>query len=1108
MGGPRKTRTHKRDINICVQAAFPVVRTISYYIEQLNKVIARHGVQVEHNPGIADDPSYRFLLNNLLIAADIEPIVPENSIEGLRGKSTTVENVIEGVIRNSIRMFAKDRSTQNVIALGYSALSPFGQGSLFPSLDSRAPSTVVQILLSPCWRHLFSSLGHVVTSHLLSTCALLLPLDNESFRSGKRRKLSSRHSASQPVFLQLSGPIPRSLSAANNRRKNTAVIQYSKSMIDRRARANFKPVIPFDSQTDTIFPGTTSHDSKLQVQSKKRALNDGLPLLHFLQRLDTTFKSGEEFFHQVFTPKERKGPRDYIVPRKRKIPKRLRSVIPLLQGFVQRTNARSFRVVLGRICPLPLWVRLSKKALVDLNLLTSSRTNPRKIAQFLVFCLRQSLPAELLGSEANFILLAKGVHTFIRKRTRNEHFNISKFAANSGFKLASIPWLHRSGSNGRRVCNPTDLAFRKTMFLRLLSWVFQEFLIPLLLNSFHVTDSQFFGVQIIFYRREVWYRLLDTALKDVLHSNRRLFSPISSDEVKGAMIQLNKTLTNFGIHSTSSSSFITCFQLRFIPKMCGTRPIQRLHARQWFDRTTQGYKFTGCTNRITDPVLLKKNLDKARNAVKSFLSIALKILFVCCRRHRARLLGSSVFGLDDVYPKFLHFKRDWLQQGRKPIYAVAMDMTKSFDNIPLQVLANEILPQIIEQDRFVLLRFAVITRRESNHGLLRRFESHICLKPGDEASFRDLVVQKLRFKYPRAIFVDLVRTQVVHRRELLDCIQHVLLDNIVVLPRHTKRCSVSTPYARQIRGVGQGNPLSPLLTSLFYGFVERSYLPEFLNPHGNENNIFVRQIDDIFFCSTKKDLAVGLAEKLTKGWDDVYGVNINCSKTRNNFSHGSCLRNARRWIPWCGLLIDSKTLEVMNDFSRYRSPRLNSLREIISADFTFHTGAGLAQKAWTCFRPKIHPILIDEALNSVRTVCLNIYQAALLTALKICSYALAIELRNENFMARIIQTAITRICTMTRKAPCSAIGSENQCVLSLKGQDVRFLVEHAFFWVLFNRFSNYQRGQLLSGRITNTLQTTLDSYASDLEANRPDRMELFKTVYLSSCNEVLWSIPL
>ncbi len=272
--------------------------------------------------------------------------------------------------------------------------------------------------------------------------------------------------------------------------------------------------------------------------------------------------------------------------------------------------------------------------------------------------------------------------------------------------------------------------------------------------------------------------------------------------------------------------------------------------------------------------------------------------------------------------------------------------------------------------------------------------------------------------------------------------------------------------------------------------------------------IFIRQIDDIFFASTDREVTSEFTRRMTEGWDEASGFSVNDAKTRFNYVANFGTREGMRIIPWCGLMVDTKTLEIRCDFSRYVHPRLSRLRESLSIDFEAHCGQGLAGKAWTCFRPKIHPILMDGNINSRRNVALNVYQASLLLALKICAHALAIEVQNSNFLLNIAQNAICRVSELVRRSPASAVGREHSCKQPLSSREVQFLVVHAFTWAFSERFSLYRGGKVTGRLISAVLKNSIQNIEGELTSCTPAVVNMLVSVTKCNLNEVLWKIKL
>jgi telomerase reverse transcriptase len=77
--------------------------------------------------------------------------------------------------------------------------------------------------------------------------------------------------------------------------------------------------------------------------------------------------------------------------------------------------------------------------------------------------------------------------------------------------------------------------------------------------------------------------------------------------------------------------------------------------------------------------------------------------------------------------------------------------------------------------------------------------------------------------------------------------------------------------------------------------------------------------------------------------------------------------HGRKFMPWCGLLIDESTLEVRADYDRLcGSSLLDGLRVFKRAD--------LRKRLINFLCPKCHPIFFHPRLNTSFTALLNYYQ--------------------------------------------------------------------------------------------------------------------------------------
>ena len=94
----------------------------------------------------------------------------------------------------------------------------------------------------------------------------------------------------------------------------------------------------------------------------------------------------------------------------------------------------------------------------------------------------------------------------------------------------------------------------------------------------------------------------------------------------------------------------------------------------------------------------------------------------------------------------------------------------------------------------------------------------------------------------------------------------------------------------------------------------------------HRKKLLIRFVDDFLLITTKRTIAVQFLRDMFSGFPD-YGCAINEPKTMVNFSMLAAELDAGKAatigrcpdseFPWCGLLIDTDSLEVAADFSKY-----------------------------------------------------------------------------------------------------------------------------------------------------------------------------------------------
>ena len=186
-------------------------------------------------------------------------------------------------------------------------------------------------------------------------------------------------------------------------------------------------------------------------------------------------------------------------------------------------------------------------------------------------------------------------------------------------------------------------------------------------------------------------------------------------------------------------------------------------------------------------------------------------------------------------------------------------------------------------------------------------------------------------------------------------------------------CYVFARYIK-VRGIPQGSILSPLLCNMYYGHLERKVLmeTEFAPKLKlDESTLVIRLMDDYLVISTDM---TAVQTFLTTGWPllstvlhalhalspqyspvntlkykfifllfpvhsefKAHGASINPLKSKANFecqvqlpdgSLESIPRILDETLPWCGMLIDTMTLETSPDFSRVLEKRISASTKI------------------------------------------------------------------------------------------------------------------------------------------------------------------------------------
>lgn len=100
------------------------------------------------------------------------------------------------------------------------------------------------------------------------------------------------------------------------------------------------------------------------------------------------------------------------------------------------------------------------------------------------------------------------------------------------------------------------------------------------------------------------------------------------------------------------------------------------------------------------------------------------------------------------------------------------------------------------------------------------------------------------------------------------------------------------------------------------------------------------------------------------------------------------------------------------------------------------------------FWPRLPRTLLDPALNSVRKVCVNIYEAALLSAFKLFRNCALLKLRNGSLLRSLFRQCTESLVSVRIRRQ----NNEQSRQVAIGRDETKLLVLHAYMWVFANRF--------------------------------------------------------
>uniref|UniRef100_A0A8C7CUH4 Telomerase reverse transcriptase n=1 Tax=Oncorhynchus kisutch TaxID=8019 RepID=A0A8C7CUH4_ONCKI len=623
----------------------------------------------------------------------------------------------------------------------------------------------------------------------------------------------------------------------------------------------------------------------------------------------------------------------------------------------------------------------------DMASLLPQHSAPHRVYLFVRECLNAVVPSEFWGSDHNRFKFLSAVRNFL-SMGKFERMSLAELMWK--MKVNDCDWLKIS-KTGR--CPPSELSYRTRVLGQLLAWLLDGYVLGLVRAMFYVTESMGQKNALRFYRYQVWAKLQELALSGHLS--------------KGQMSEL--TLAQV----TSLPKTTVISRLRFIPKTEGMRPITRVIGAD-----------------------AKTRLFQTR--VKELLDV----LGVCVRSSPS-LLGSTVWGLTDIH-RVLSSITPAQKDKPQPLYFVKVDVSGAYDSLPHTRLL-EVIGQVLShvQEELFSVRCYAKVWADTHEGLKKTFVRQADTVASTNMKGFVMALQR-EGKVHDAILVEQHFSTDIHGKDVLEFFTQMLSSCVVQFGKKS---------FRQCQGIPQGSVASSLLCCLCYGHMENLLFPNVSQRGG----CLMRLVDDFLLITPDLSQAQTFLKTLMAGVPQ-YGCVVNPQKVAVNFplgEGGSCPAGVRLLplhclFPWCGLLLNTHTLDVHNNYGSYAGL---SLRYSLTLGSAHCAGQQMKRKLMSILRFKCHALFLDLKTNSLEAVYSNIYKLVLLHAFRFhaCAQSLPFGQKvggNHSYFLNLIwdlaeyTNQLVRLCNKGLSLGCKALTG------SLQYEAVELIYCLAFLLVL------------------------------------------------------------
>ncbi|KAJ2617586.1 Telomerase reverse transcriptase [Coemansia sp. RSA 1365] len=628
----------------------------------------------------------------------------------------------------------------------------------------------------------------------------------------------------------------------------------------------------------------------------------------------------------------------------------------------------------------------------DLPKILEQASTHKSVYLFLQQCIRSVIPHDLIGGRHNHRRLYVALRALVsagRFEEPSMHETMQRFRLSEASQ-----WLD------------TRSAKAMDMYANLIHWILAEFVMRLVKKFFYVTESSSSRYQLYYFRNDVW----TTTSRDTWRS------------LKETGMYKPKTLS--AAADASAYQTFGYSRMRLLPKEHGFRAVVNMKKSYVMKRRVP--RSTGSTSRdFVERQIISTNRR---------LADVLAALHPWRHSHPGNF-GTATFGPNDIYKRLGLFKRELKSKpefGTQKLYIAKLDISQAYDTIP-QAKLLELLRMHLPDEEMVVHRYWTLLPSFSRFRLSFLRHGQFSCSSDDFRKF----ARRLSATSKGLVIGDQSATVYLHTDKIYSLISEHILQNTVWS---------DSGLLQQNKGIPQGSVLSSFLCNFFYGQLENEHLAPVVD---TQTTLIMRVVDDFLVVSTAKSQVAAVVERMYQGIEE-YGCQLNTSKTLANFGleiRGQHVKQANsRCFPWCGMLIDDHTLDVMADYSRLAPPA--QLGSILTINTGKEPGKMLRQKMLSAVHIKILPLFMDCNFNSRETVLLNLYQNFLLCGKKFHLIYQRLHQRTNNprYCIGIIEDTLA-LAYILFKSRCND--------RTITSRDVKWLGLHAFHTIFKRKQSRY-----------------------------------------------------